>query len=200
MYMITDTRQRIFNYIKRHGRVRPVDLVRNFGFTQAAIHRQLNKLLAKKFIERVGKPPKVYYQSTGGVELEIKNALAKNPKVISAYILGSYLTGQTNSESDFDLAVVVNQNISESQVYNLVRKIKFPKDLDLSVVNKKSSPLFLYQIISTGKRIYKKSRAEVLAFEDFSLHNYYDTAYLRRLNYLALKEKFFYADQQRSGR
>ncbi len=193
--MTTNTNKKILGLIKQNGRERPVDLVRSFGFTQAAIHRQLNKLLAKKIIERVGKPPKVYYQlAGGGIELEINKALAKNPKIISAYILGSYLSGDTNQESDFDLAVVVRNKMTEDQIYNLIKNIKFPRELDLSVVDKTSSPLFLFQIVSTGKRIFEKNTFEAIAFEDFSLHNYYDTAHLRHLNYLSLKEKFLYAN------
>lgn len=191
--MNTNTGTNILKFIKENSRVRPAKLVRSFGFTQAAIHRQLNKLLAKKLIEKVGVPPKTYYQLTGGIDLEIKEALSKNPKIISGYILGSYLSGNTNSESDFDLAVVVNNKLTESEVYDLIKKIKFPRDLDLSVVNKDSSPLFLFQIVSTGKRIYEKNFFEAIAFEDFSLHNYYDTAYLRKLNYSYLKQKFAYA-------
>ncbi len=195
--MNTNTGTNILKYIKEKSQTRPAELVHSFGFTQAAIHRQLNKLLALKLIEKIGAPPKVYYQLTGsGIEEEIKKALIKDPHIISAYILGSYLSGNTNQESDFDLAVVVNKNLPglQKEIYNSIQKIKFPRNLDLSVVDKNSSPLFLFQIVSTGKRIFEKNTLEVIAFEDFSLHNYYDTAHLRHLNYLSLKEKFLYAN------
>lgn len=192
--MTTDTRDRILQYIKERGAARPDDLANYLGFSPSAVHRQLNKLLYRKLVERVGKPPKVYYRlALAGLQAQISQALSRNPKIISAYILGSSLSGNTNQESDFDLAVVVKHKSAIAPVYDLIKNIKFPRDLDLSVVDKSSSPLFLFQIVSTGKRIFEKSFDEALAFEDFSLHNYYDTAHLRHLDYLFLKEKFSYA-------
>lgn len=187
--MTTETNQKVYQYIKKHRRVRPVELVRLLGFTQAAIHRQLNKLLNRKLVEKAGKPPKVYYQiPRENLETQLQTALAKNKNIVSAYIFGSI----NNAESDFDLAVMA-KNLSENEVYDLIKRIKFPRNLDLSVVNKKSSPLFLFQIISTGKRVFEKSFDEAIAFEDFMLCNYYDTQRLRDLNYFYLKQKFAYA-------
>lgn len=191
------TDNRFLEFIKIHGDIRPMDLARELNISKAALHQHLKRLVKNGLVEKIGTPPKVYYQSAvGGIEEEIKKALIKNPHIISAYILGSYLSGNTDQESDFDLAVVVNKNLPglEKDIYNSIQKIKFPKNLDLSVVDKNSSPLFLFQIISTGKRIFEKNTFEAIAFEDFSLHNYYDTAHLRHLNYLSLKEKFLYAN------
>lgn len=194
--MTTDTGQRIVDYIHQNNQARPRDLVRYLSLTPAAIHRQLNKLQKRNLIEKSGSLPKVYYHLAGkGLEAKIKEALAKNPHIISAYVFGSSLSGKARPESDFDLAVVVDKNSPdlEKKIYSLVQKINFPRDLDLSLVDKKTSPLFLFQIISTGKKIYKRDLNSAIAFEDFSLHNYYDTARLRSLNYEYLKQKFIYA-------
>ncbi|MBI3558842.1 nucleotidyltransferase domain-containing protein, partial [Candidatus Gottesmanbacteria bacterium] len=128
---------------------------------------------------------------------KIKQALEKEPRVIGAYVVGSVVQGQETAESDFDLAVVVDNKkmLDENKVYNLTKDINFPKDLDLSVVDQSSSPLFLFQIISKGQRIYEKNSADVVAFEAFTLHNYYDTQHLRNIYYESLKPKFSYANQ-----
>lgn len=126
---------------------------------------------------------------------QTKTVLAKNEPIIAAYIIGSVVSGNSNQDSDFDLVVVVKnkKNISEDKIYELVRQINFPKDLDLSVVDLNSSPLFLYQIISKGKKIYQKNELEVNKFESFALHNFYDNAHLRNIYNQALKAKFSYA-------
>lgn len=59
--MITDTANRILNYIKTNKQAKAVDLVRSIGITNAAVHRQLNKLILRQEIMKVGKPPTVFY-------------------------------------------------------------------------------------------------------------------------------------------
>lgn len=126
---------------------------------------------------------------------QIQECLSKNPKIISAYILGSYISGKTKLDSDFDLAVAVENRTltTEDQVYDLISRIIFPKDLDLSLVDKNSSPIFLFQIISTGKCVYRRSQNEKVDFESFVFKKYYDTQHIRNIYYSYLKDKFPYA-------
>ena len=128
---------------------------------------------------------------------ELKRSLSKYPKIKLAYVLGSVAHGGVKPESDFDLAVVVDDaaKINYSQVYQLISHLSFPKDLDLSIVDKDSSPLFLFQIISTGNCIYQRSDAERVVFEAYVMENYYDTAHLRNIYSSYLKERFPYANQ-----
>lgn len=59
--MVTDTGDRILGYIRTHKQARAHDLVKVFGISQVAVHKQLKKLLAREEISRVGKPPLVFY-------------------------------------------------------------------------------------------------------------------------------------------
>lgn len=128
---------------------------------------------------------------------QLQQIFGKNPHVVAVYAIGSLISGNTNRESDFDLAVVVDDKryVSDSDVYNLIQDINFPRNLDLSVVDKSSSPLFLFQIIKTGECVYKRSESDRIKFEAFALHNYYDTAHMRNIYYSYLKGKFPYADR-----
>lgn len=127
---------------------------------------------------------------------QINDCLKNEPEIKLAYVLGSVVSGIAKKDSDFDLALVVdNKNeISLDHVYNLVSNLDFPKDLDLSIVDKNESPLFLFQIIS-GICVYEQSEKERTFFEAFVLKNYYDNAHLRKIYYSYLKEKFPYANQ-----
>ncbi|MDP3974091.1 MAG: nucleotidyltransferase domain-containing protein [Candidatus Daviesbacteria bacterium] len=129
--------------------------------------------------------------------LQISQALVKEPKIKLAYVLGSVVSGKLKLDSDFDLAIVVDNKdkIDFKFVYSLISHIKFPKNLDLSIVDKNSSPLFLFQIASTGECIYRQSEEEKVAFEAFVLKNYYDTAHMRSIYYSYLKDKFHHANQ-----
>lgn len=123
---------------------------------------------------------------------QLKQCFAKEPKIKLAYVFGSAVSGRVKSESDFDLGVMVDDasKISYGQVYRLIADLSFPKDLDLSIVDKNSSPLFLFQIISTGKCAYRRSEEEKIFFEAFVLKNYYDNAHLRKIYNSYLKDKF----------
>ena len=90
---------------------------------------------------------------------QICSSLSQEPKIKLAYVLGSVLSGRANADSDFDLAIVIDNKdeIDFNYVYNLISHLNFPKDLDLSIVDNNSSPIFLFQITSTGKCIYERS-------------------------------------------
>ncbi len=128
---------------------------------------------------------------------KIKQALEKESRIIGAYVIGSMVQGRETRESDFDLAVIVDSKkaLDENKIYDSIKGINFPKNLDLSVVDQSSSPLFLFQIISKSQRIYERNSADIIAFEAFTLHNYYDTQHLRNIYYESLKPKFSYANQ-----
>lgn len=123
---------------------------------------------------------------------EIKNKIKNEPDIMACYIFGSYQKDYISKESDFDIAFVVKDKkiMNEKRIYELIRNIRFPKDLDISVVDRKSSPLFLFQIISSGKRIYAKDENQANSFEAFVLNNYYDTQHMRNIYYNYLKDKF----------
>ncbi len=123
---------------------------------------------------------------------KINRALGGEMEVIGAYLAGSFIRREARRESDVDLVVAVQTRRTDTadKIYSLIKHIEFPKDLDLTVVDKTSSPLFLFQVISKGKRIYQASERAAAAFEASVLHGYYDTAHLRNIYYAYLKEKF----------
>lgn len=124
--------------------------------------------------------------------MQIQSRAGKDANILAVYLFGSMPKGYAGHESDFDLAVVVDKKKPDSQdsIYELLKDIQFPKNLDLSVVDRASSPLFLFQVVSKGKRIYERDRSNMVQFEAFVLHNYYDTVHLRAIYARQLKKKF----------
>src|SRR5690348_11314526 len=59
--MITDTRDKILEYVRNNRQVRPHDLVRFLHISEVAVHRQLRNLIDKGQLQKLGKPPFVYY-------------------------------------------------------------------------------------------------------------------------------------------
>lgn len=123
---------------------------------------------------------------------QIQSRARHEPNILAVYLFGSLPKGYAGRESDLDLAVVVDKKKpdSEDTIYELIKDIQFPKNLDLSVVDRASSPLFLFQVVSKGQRIYERNRSDMVQFEAFVLHNYYDTVHLRAIYARQLKKKF----------
>ena len=59
--MVTDTRDRIIEYIRYHGQARAQDIYETFEISRVAVHKQLNRLLEEGILIRVGNPPVVFY-------------------------------------------------------------------------------------------------------------------------------------------
>jgi len=59
--MRTETAKNILEFIKIKGRVSPKDIADNFGISRQATYKQINNLLAQGEVEKIGKPPKVFY-------------------------------------------------------------------------------------------------------------------------------------------
>lgn len=69
--MITDTREKIISYITGHGQARVHDLVRVFGFSHMAIHKQVRKLVSDGVLQKAGKPPLVFYTISAKTEANL---------------------------------------------------------------------------------------------------------------------------------
>lgn len=67
--MRTNTANNILNFIKLRGRISPKDIADNFGISRQATYKQINNLLAQGEVEKIGKPPKVFYLIS---ELKVK--------------------------------------------------------------------------------------------------------------------------------
>jgi len=59
--MRTDTGRKIVEFIEKNQKVRVYDLVRQFKISPVAIHKQLRKLVVQGQLEKIGRPPLVFY-------------------------------------------------------------------------------------------------------------------------------------------
>ena len=69
---------------------------------------------------------------------QIQKALKNSSGILAAYVIGSTVSKRFTSKSDFDLVVIAQNRkaVGDDKVYELIRDIKFPRNLDLSVVDK----------------------------------------------------------------
>jgi len=83
-----------------------------------------------------------------------------NNKVKKAYIFGSYASGRANEESDIDLLIEFEENLSPLErgelwwsLYDQLRKI-FKKDIDLLTPPSLSNPYLIESIENSKILIY----------------------------------------------
>lgn len=84
--MKTDTSDRILTFIKSHKQARAHDLGMLLCISQVAVHKQLNKLLSQNKIQRVGKPPQVFY-----VPVVTKTETITSRATVLSYFTASYI-------------------------------------------------------------------------------------------------------------
>ena len=85
--MKPNTQEEIKAYIYKNGQATPKELFDNFNISARAIRKQLKKLYENGVLEKIGKPPKVFYSIKErikknddklSIDLEIKNTIDEN--------------------------------------------------------------------------------------------------------------------------
>lgn len=106
--------------------------------------------------------------------------------VIAVYVHGSQVKGYAAPDSDTDVAVVVEDRsnlergpFSSYKVANEIEDVMKIKNPDVRVVDKDSSPVFLFEIVSDGKIVYQKDEYSRSRFEEGVLRSYYDSEHMR---------------------
>jgi len=115
-------------------------------------------------------------------ETELIKYFSNKDSIILAYLFGSTVRGDTGRLSDIDIGVLLDENISNKDRYDMELKIISEitilinkNKIDLVVLNE--TPLLLsYNIIKTGF-ILKSNELERMKFETKILDEYLDQKY-----------------------
>ena len=108
------------------------------------------------------------------------NKIFKSTNTLLVYIFGSQVAGDATRESDVDVAVLLEKNLSDAKRFNirlgLMDKLSrvFKKNVDVIVLNDTASIFFKYVIITEGQNIYEKSEGQRGAYESGIMGRYFD--------------------------
>lgn len=117
---------------------------------------------------------------------QLKKFAKAHREIEVLYLFGSTITGKTNGQSDIDLALLLTRKIRREQYFDL--RLKFMDQLarllrtdKVEVIILNEAPLrFYHEIISTGKILYEKNRADRIDQECkmeslyFGMKHYFD--------------------------
>ncbi len=101
--------------------------------------------------------------------------------VIFAYLFGSQVSGKTVKDSDYDLAVMFNDEMDEKIRFE--KRLKLMSELtgvfkvsrvDVIVLNDFKDILFKFVILQKGKVVYDDEHGARLNYEVRTMNDYYD--------------------------
>lgn len=118
----------------------------------------------------------------------------ENLPIRACYLYGSQTGKNVNEESDYDVAIFVDDK-SRVDYRSLLSKIGANflniEKLHLTIVDlNSSSPFFLYQIIKNGKLLYEKQSRDHIILESFIMRLYFDDQYRNAIYYQKLKDNY----------
>lgn len=109
--------------------------------------------------------------------------LAREKDIILGYLFGSQVTGQTNAQSDIDIAFLLADDLSPQQQFDrrlelisLLGKLLNTDKVDLVILNN-SPALITFRIISEGFILFERDEHKRVLFEARSMSMYYDQQY-----------------------
>ncbi len=115
---------------------------------------------------------------------EIKNYLENYENILFAILFGSYASGKTNSKSDLDIGIYIDQDISLLKLGKIITGLEKITALKIDLIELNNlynkSPLLAYQITSNHKVIFVRDGTALINFKRMTLLNYFDTAELRK--------------------
>ena len=88
--MITNTRDRIVEYVTKNRQARVHDLVGFLGLSHVAVHKQLKALVNSGVLQKAGKPPLVFYTLVS--KREPSHAKPLLPKAVQSVIDANFLS------------------------------------------------------------------------------------------------------------
>ncbi len=122
------------------------------------------------------------------IDREKLDEVCRKYGVVAVYLHGSRVKDYAAPDSDTDVAIVVEDrnklergHFGSYKVASEIEDVLDVKNPDVRVVDFVSSPIFLFEIISSGEVAYQKDEISKISFESGALRSYYDAEYMRSI-------------------
>lgn len=123
---------------------------------------------------------------------KLQSYAKSQPQIIAIYMYGSQVKGYAASNSDTDVAVVVENRQNLKDELKLMMEVSDNlevKNPDVRVVDINSNKTFLFNIIKQNRLIYQRDEMSRNRFESDVLTRFYDQKYIRGVyDYFLLKQ------------
>ena len=121
--------------------------------------------------------------------------MSKRREIQAAYIFGSVVSGRSRTNSDIDIAVLLNPK--SLHLKSLDYRLKLASemssaigrsDVDLIILNE-APPVLAHQVVSKGQLVFERSAAARVDFQVRTVNAYLDTEPMRALYRSYLKKR-----------
>lgn len=97
----------------------------------------------------------------------VEKIRAEIPDIIAIYVFGSTAAGQSGPNSDLDLAILRNMEISAHRLWSLAQLLAVTAGRDVDLLDLQSaSTVMRAQVVSKGNRLYCDNAVACGEFED----------------------------------
>jgi predicted nucleotidyltransferase len=103
------------------------------------------------------------------VEMIIATLRTALPNLLAVYLFGSQASGHANSDSDTDLAILLDGTIEPMMLWNHAQQLATLLNSEVDLIDlRQASTVLQYQIITTGQRLWQAD-SQAAIFESFIL-------------------------------
>lgn len=108
-------------------------------------------------------------------EKSIKKILKQEPEIFAAYLYGSAATGKDHEQSDVDIGILVEKDLSRTELSNLKSALQdqLDREVDLRVLNERDVR-FLQNMLSESVLLFSRDEEKRVGFEVEVMQNYRD--------------------------
>ena len=119
-----------------------------------------------------------------------KDVLIEYDNIIFAYIFGSFVTGTYRNDSDIDLAIFINENISFDEYMEIKMKLTAvcKKEIDLIILNS-ATTLLKFEIYKNHILLFTRDKNKESGFKVRTLFEYNDMKRYLDLSYESTIER-----------
>lgn len=125
----------------------------------------------------------------------IRDYLHARNDTVAAFIFGSCASDKETTESDIDIAVLLNEEADcnnyglekQTMITSIIELVSFDK-IDVAILNN-GTPLLCHEVIKNGELLFSKDEKKRIEFTAKATKRYLDTIYLRRVQDRVLHEK-----------
>jgi len=102
----------------------------------------------------------------------IQQVVSSLPGLKLVYLFGSRAREQSDSQSDWDIAILTESPVNSTKCWELAQEIALKLDADVDLIDlTKASTVFRLQIVSDGILLYgKEYDADVFAMQTYSMY------------------------------
>ena len=127
---------------------------------------------------------------------KVARMMAEKPEVLAAYVFGSTVSGHVRSNSDVDIAVLLDPAFVERLPLRyrtdlIVDAGSALETFDVDVILLHQAPVALaYNVITKGKLVFERSRSARVAFQIRNLNLFLDFEPLHKVRLHYLKQRY----------